>query len=50
MIASLKARRPDQPIKVSINPDNEPARRLYERFGFEDTGRVGHGEHILRLP
>lgn len=50
LISALKAERPDAPILISLTPDNDAARRLYERFGFEDTGQHYHGEDVLRYP
>ena len=35
-------------IAVAVSPDNAPAIRLYEEFGFVDTGRRQNGELILR--
>lgn len=35
-------------IGVAVHPDNAPAVRLYEAFGFSDTGRVQNGEIVMR--
>lgn len=35
-------------LLVAVNPDNVVALRLYEAFGFRDTGRRQNGELILR--
>ena len=36
-------------IFLSFAPGNEEVRRLYESFGFADTGRVEYGEIVYRL-
>lgn len=36
-------------VYISFVPQNDTARRLYERFGFEDTGRIEEGECVFRL-
>ena len=50
IIDALKSEREDAPILISLTPENEAARRLYERHGFEDTGQRFHGEDVLRYP
>lgn len=50
VIDALKSEREDAPILISLTPENEAARRLYERHGFEDTGQRFHGEDVLRHP
>lgn len=37
-------------LAVTVDPDNTPAIRLYEGFGFVDTGRRQNGELIMRRP
>lgn len=36
-------------IFLSFEPENHIARKLYESFGFEDTGRVEEGEIVYKL-
>lgn len=36
-------------IVLGVNKDNTDAKRFYEKFGFQDTGRVEHGEFLLEL-
>jgi len=41
-------------VELTVDPDNEPARRLYESLGFHQVGEVhehyfGEGEHRFRL-
>lgn len=36
-------------IFISFEPTNNVARKLYERLGFQDTGRVEDGELVFRL-
>lgn len=50
IIDTLKVERPEAPILISLTPDNASARRLYERYGFVDTGQRFHGEDVLRHP
>jgi len=35
LLARLVARRPDARFRLAVEPENEPARRCYERAGFE---------------
>jgi len=37
-------------LLVAVNPDNGVALRMYESFGFSDTGRRQDGELILQRP
>jgi diamine N-acetyltransferase len=37
-------------VYISFVPENHAARRLYERFGFLDTGQIEYGELVFRLP
>lgn len=37
-------------FNLTVHPDNDPARRLYERAGFVDAGRVYDGEMVYTLP
>jgi|AntDeeMetagen681_2_1112603.scaffolds.fasta_scaffold22601_1 diamine N-acetyltransferase len=50
VLQALKNERVDAPILISLTPENQAARRLYERHGFEDTGQRLHGEDVLRHP
>ncbi|MBE2194089.1 MAG: GNAT family N-acetyltransferase [Anaerolinea sp.] len=36
-------------IYISFEPENEPARKLYESIGFADTGRIEDGELVFCL-
>jgi diamine N-acetyltransferase len=36
-------------IYLSFEPHNDTARKLYESFGFEDTGRIEEGEIVYKL-
>jgi len=36
-------------IFLSFEPENHIARKLYESFGFEDTGRIEEGEIVYKL-
>ena len=36
-------------VSLTMHPDNVPARSLYTRFGFEDTGTLLFGEPCYRL-
>ncbi|HRJ86570.1 MAG TPA: GNAT family N-acetyltransferase [Ignavibacteria bacterium] len=36
-------------VFLSFVPGNDTAKRLYESFGFKDTGRVEEGEIVYRL-
>lgn len=50
----LKIFRADERIKgvaISYEPENETAKKLYERLGFVETGRVieGESEAVLKL-
>jgi diamine N-acetyltransferase len=50
---ALLARLTQQPdcreIRISYEPDNSVAERLYQSLGFHPTGEVEHGEVIARL-
>lgn len=35
-------------VLLGLHPDNEKARRLYERAGFRMTGDIINGEHVMR--
>lgn len=37
-------------VHISFVPENHTARRLYESFGFQDTGLIEDGEVVFRLP
>lgn len=47
----LNHRKPGQPVIVSTGEKNEPARRLYEKFGFQlqRTFEVGDGTGIVEF-
>lgn len=36
-------------VFLSFEPENHIARKLYESFGFEDTGRIEEGEIVYKL-
>ncbi|WP_308634936.1 GNAT family N-acetyltransferase [Paenibacillus silvisoli] len=40
---------PAQYCWIHYNPENEPARKLYESFGFRDNGEIIGEEHITLL-
>ncbi len=50
LLARMAEESGDAPLLVAVNPGNEAAIRLYETFGFCDTGRRQNGELILRRP
>lgn len=50
MIEDLKARYQPDSIYISFEPENRTARKLYESFGFVDTGEIDSGELVFRLP
>ena len=37
-------------LLLAVNPENEAAVRLYEAFGFSDTGKRQNDEMIMRRP
>ena len=49
VIRRLRAEPGCRQIALSVNPENLPARRLYESLGFVKTGEVSHGEDVMRL-
>ena len=49
IIRRLKARPDGHEIFTSYEPGNLVAARLYRSLGFEDTGRIEHGELVVRL-
>lgn len=49
VIDALKTQPGCEAIHISFEPENEPARKLYASLGFEDTGRVEHGETVYCL-
>ena len=49
VIRRLRAEPGCREIALSVNPENHPARRLYESLGFVKTGEVSHGEDVMRL-
>lgn len=36
-------------INLSFEPENEVAKKLYESFGFKDTGEIDEGEIVYKL-
>ncbi|MCI0715756.1 MAG: GNAT family N-acetyltransferase [Chlorobi bacterium] len=38
-----------QEIFLSFDPENEAAKKLYESFGFYDTGKIEEGEIVYKL-
>jgi diamine N-acetyltransferase len=36
-------------VFLSFEPENHIAKKLYESFGFEDTGRIEEGEIVYKL-
>ena len=53
MKAIIDHLREDRPscadLALTVHPHNEPARRLYGSFGFQDTGEAIEGEPLWRL-
>lgn len=43
IVEEMKKQTTDSKILVCFQPDNEHAKKLYERFGFKDTGRTIKG-------
>ena len=48
LLARMAAESGGASIAVAVNPDNTGAIRLYEAFGFRDTGKRQNDELILR--
>ncbi|HEX6289720.1 MAG TPA: GNAT family N-acetyltransferase [Herpetosiphonaceae bacterium] len=48
-IAKLTARPDCTTIKISYEPDNHQAERLYHSLGFAPTGEIEEGEIVARL-
>ena len=49
LVAHLRARPVPGDIALTVHPDNERARGLYERYGFTTTGEVIEGELVMVL-
>jgi diamine N-acetyltransferase len=49
LIAIIKAKPGCDAIYISFVPENGVARKLYERLGFVDTGKIEDGEAVFRL-
>jgi diamine N-acetyltransferase len=49
LVQHLRAQSPPGDIVLTVHEDNEPARRLYQRFGFVATGEVLDGELVMVL-
>jgi diamine N-acetyltransferase len=50
LVALLDERHPAcRSVDLTVHPDNHGARRLYERFGFANTGALLSGEPCYRL-
>ena len=48
LLARMTAESGGTDLLLAVNPDNAPAIRLYESFGFRDTGKRQGGEMIMR--
>jgi diamine N-acetyltransferase len=48
LLAEARADRADE-VTLSVAPGEYSALGFYERFGFEDTGEVAHGQIVMRL-
>jgi diamine N-acetyltransferase len=48
VLDSIASERRGEDVFLSTVPHNAVARRLYESLGFRDTGRVEHGEAVMR--
>lgn len=48
LLARMAAESDGASLALGVNPDNAAAIRLYEAFGFRDTGRRQNGELIMR--
>ncbi len=48
LLARMEAESGGASLLLSVNPDNVAAIRLYEAFGFRDTGKRQHDEMIMR--
>ncbi len=49
LLARMMAESDDARIILTVHPDNIAAIRLYEGFGFQDTGRRQNDEMVMRL-
>jgi diamine N-acetyltransferase len=48
LLARMEAESGGASLLLTVNPENVAAIRLYEAFGFRDTGRRQHDEMIMR--
>lgn len=48
-VERMRAESDCREVVLSINPENEVARKLYEGLGFRTTGELNHGEEMMRL-
>ncbi len=48
-LGKLMAKEDCEAILLSLEPENELAKRMYVAAGFEDTGRIEEGEMVFRL-
>jgi diamine N-acetyltransferase len=49
LVAHLRAQPVAGVVALTVHPDNERARGLYERYGFAETGEVIDGELVMVL-
>ncbi len=49
VVEHIKSRNYTKEIFLSFVPGNDTAKKLYESFGFEDTGRFEEGEFVYKL-
>lgn len=49
LITQLRANPTIDAVYLSYEPENHDAARFYARLGFEATGRIEHGELVVRL-
>ncbi len=50
VIEQVRTKANCQELRISFQPDNEPARSLYSSLGFVDRGEMYDGEKLMRLP
>lgn len=50
LLERIEMENPGRPLRLGVVEDNTVARRLYERFGFIDTGEMGGREVIYERP
>lgn len=49
LVAHVRAQAAPGDVVLTVHADNEPARGLYERYGFDATGEVLDGELVMVL-